>query len=120
MVGELAGKYAFSMAGYMGADIVHCHTLESPIANIPTVYTLHGPATEATVSKCAELSGNKNNYFTPISNRQKELYANISGNVNFTDTVYNCVDTKSVEWKKVKVYNCYEIMSIFSAISVWL
>jgi len=101
-MGELSSKYAFSMAGYMGADIIHCHMLEEPITDIPTVYTLHGPATEATVAKCAELSKNERAYFTPISNRQKELYVGINKKINFTDTVYNCVDTKSLEWKKIK------------------
>lgn len=102
-VGELAGKYALSMAGYEKVDIIHDHMLSTPIAaDIPVVHTLHGPANEATVKRCAELSEDKRNSFVAISNRQKELYLTLNDKINFASTVYNCVNVKALEWKKKK------------------
>ena len=62
-VGELANKYAFSAAGCEKVDIIHCHTLVPPPVDMPTVFTLHGPANEPTVKACAELSKNPKNNF---------------------------------------------------------
>lgn len=101
-VGELADKYAFSMAAGEGADIVHCHTLGTPTVDIPTLYTLHGPANEATVMRCAELSKNPSNHFVSISDRQKELYLALNDKINFAATVHNSVNTKAIEWKRTK------------------
>jgi len=101
-VGELASKFAYAMAGYLGADIIHDHTLFNSSVNIPTVHTLHGPATEGAVKQCVELSEFEKNTFTAISNRQKELYLTINSRINFTDTVYNSVDIKTIEWSRKK------------------
>jgi len=101
-VGELSAKYALAMSGYEQVDIIHNHTLVGPIADIPMVYTLHGPANEATVERCVELSGNKKNNFVSISERQKELHLTLNKNINFAGNVYNCVDSKALEWKKKK------------------
>lgn len=101
-VGELSAKYAYAMAGYEKVDIIHDHTLKQPPINIPTVHTLHGPANEAVVELCVELSKNLQNNFISVSNRQKELFLTLNSKINFTDTVYNCVDTKVIEWKKDK------------------
>ncbi|MFH1753279.1 MAG: glycosyltransferase family 4 protein [Candidatus Omnitrophota bacterium] len=101
-VGELANKYAFSMAGCEGVDIIHCHTLARPNVNVPTVYTLHGPANEPTVETCVEMSKNPNNHFVTISDRQRDLHLVLDKNINFAGTVHNCVDVKKIEWKKDK------------------
>lgn len=101
-VGELANKYSFSMAGYEKVDIIHCHTLVSPSVDIPTVFTLHGPANEPTVTACVEFSKNPKNSFVAISERQKELHLTLNKDINFAGTVYNCVNAKAIEWKKKK------------------
>jgi len=101
-IGELANKYSFSMAGYEKVDIIHCHTLISPPVDIPTVFTLHGPANEPTVQACTEFSKNTKNSFVAISERQKNLHLTLNPNINFAGTVYNCVNAKVIEWKKKK------------------
>ena len=47
-VGELASKYAYAMASYEKADIIHNHMLSKSPANadIPVIHTLHGPPTK--------------------------------------------------------------------------
>ncbi len=101
-VGELANKYAFSMAAYEGVDIIHCHTLQTPNVDVPTVFTLHGPANESTVETCSELSKNPKNSFVTISDRQKVLHLALNENINFVGTIHNCVNIKGLEWKKEK------------------
>lgn len=101
-VGELANKYSFSMSGYEKADIIHCHTLVPPSVDMPTVFTLHGPANEPTVKACEEFSKNPKNSFVAISNRQRELHLSLNQNINFSGTVHNCVNAKAIEWKKKK------------------
>lgn len=101
-VGELANKYAFSMAGYEKVNIIHCHTMVPPSVDIPTVFTLHGPANEPTVKACARFSKSPKTSFVAISNRQKELYLALNKNINFAGTVHNCVNAKIIEWKKKK------------------
>ncbi len=99
---ELAAKYAYAMAGYEKMDIIHDHTLFDSRVKIPRVHTLHGPANEVMVKRCAELSEKGNNYFAPISNRQKELYLTLNSKINFTDTVYNSIDVKAIDWSEKK------------------
>ncbi|UCB56461.1 MAG: glycosyltransferase family 4 protein [Candidatus Omnitrophota bacterium] len=101
-VTELIAKYAFSRAGYEGVDIIHCHTMDIPLADIPVIYTIHGPANEPSVVRCEELSKNPKNNFVSISKRQKELYLMLNKNIRFADTVYNCINAKPIEWKKKK------------------
>jgi glycosyltransferase involved in cell wall biosynthesis len=101
-VAELASKYAYAMAGYEKADIIHDHTLGLSHVSIPTVYTLHGPANEESVIRCSELSKVPQKYFVAISNRQRENYLTVHTKINFIDTVYNSVNVKSIEWKDKK------------------
>ena len=103
-VGELASKYAYAMAAYKKADIIHNHVLsQSPVnIDIPIVHTLHGPANEATIKKCVELSKFSNHHFVTISNKQKKNYATISSRVNFIGTVHNSIDVKSIKWNAKK------------------
>ncbi|MBN1871497.1 MAG: glycosyltransferase family 4 protein [Candidatus Omnitrophica bacterium] len=102
VVGEIAAKYAYAMAGYERVDIIHDHTLAPPKVDIPVVHTLHGPANEATVELCAKFSEDPRNNFAAISNRQRELYLRLNSKINFADTVHNCVDLNFIEWKKKK------------------
>jgi hypothetical protein len=90
------------MAGYEKVDIIHCHTLIQPTVDIPTLFTLHGPANEATITECVLLSKSPAVGFVSISDRQKELYLSLDKNINFIDTVHNCVQTKIIEWKRKK------------------
>lgn len=101
-VGELANKYSFAKAGQEKVDIIHCHTLVPPPVDVPTVFTLHGPANDPTVKACEEFSKNPKNSFVAISERQKELHLALNKNINFGGTVYNCVNAKAIEWKKKK------------------
>ncbi len=104
LVGELAGKYAHAMAAYEKADIIHNHML-SPLPrniNIPVIHTLHGPANEATIKKCAEFSEHPNNYFVAISNKQKENYITLNSNINFIGSVHNSINVRSLEWSADK------------------
>ena len=103
-VGELAGKYAYAMAAYEKADIIHNHMLSPPPGNIdiPIVHTLHGPANEATIKKCVEFSKYPNNYFVAISNKQKENHVTLNSNINFTGTVHNSIDVRSIGWNANK------------------
>jgi hypothetical protein len=101
-VGELGNKYSFSMCGYENVDIIHCHTLTPPPVDIPTVFTLHGPANEPTVKACSEFSRNPKVSFIAISERQKELHLTLNKDINFSGTVYNCVNAKAIEWKRKK------------------
>ncbi|MBN1871846.1 MAG: glycosyltransferase family 4 protein [Candidatus Omnitrophica bacterium] len=102
VVGELAAKYAFNRAGYEGVDIIHCHMLDIPDVDIPCVYTLHGPANEATVLRCVELSKDPKNGFVSISKRQQQLHTVLSDKINFIGNAYNCINAKTIEWKKKK------------------
>ena len=103
-VGELAGKYAYAMAAYEKADIIHNHMLSQLPANIdiPVVHTLHGPANEATIKKCVEFSKGSNHHFVAISNKQKKNYTTLNNNINFIDTVHNSIDVKSISWNTNK------------------
>jgi len=96
-VAELGTKYAYAMAGYEKVDIIHDHTLAQSQVNIPTVHTLHGPANEATVMRCVELSEDPKNHFVAISNRQKELHLILNSKINFMETVYNAVDINAIQ-----------------------
>lgn len=101
-VSELVSKYAYAMAGYEGVDIIHDHTLSLSRVSIPSVHTLHGPATEATVKRCVELSQDPKNSFVSISDRQRELYLKINSSINFAATVHNCVNTLQVPYREEK------------------
>jgi len=103
-VGELAGKYAHAMAAYERVDIIHNHMLSRRPVNIdiPVVHTLHGPANEATIKKCVELSKDPNHNFVAISNKQKENHCILSNNINFIGTVHNSIDVKSIDWSAKK------------------
>jgi len=103
-VGELASKYAYAMAAYEKADIIHSHTLFHPPGNIhiPIIHTLHGPANEGTIKKCVEFSKYPNHYFVAISNKQKENYITLNTNINFVGTVHNSIDVKSLGWNASK------------------
>ena len=102
LVAELSAKYAYAMAACEGVDIIHDHTLSYPVVDIPTVHTLHGPATEGSVKRCVDLSTNRINNFVAISAKQQQLYHKINSGINFVDTVHNCVDVDRIEWKKDK------------------
>jgi len=104
LVGELASKYAYAMAAYEKADMVHNHTLSQSPGNIdiPIVHTLHGPANEGTIKKCVEFSKYPNHHFVAISNRQRENYITLNSNINFIDTVHNSIDVKSIGWNANK------------------
>jgi glycosyltransferase involved in cell wall biosynthesis len=105
-VAELSSKYAYAMAGYEKADIIHDHTLAIPGVNVPIV-SLHGPANEATVKRCEEISKNPHNFFVTISNRQKENYEVYKRKINFLSTVYNSIDVKKVGWRDKKEDFCF-------------
>ncbi len=98
LASELCGKYAYSMSAYMGADIIHDHTLSTNITHLPAVHTLHGPGTEGAVDRCTELTKNPNNYFVSISNRQRKIYLTLSKKIRFTETVYNSIDIHKTKW----------------------
>ncbi|MFH1753871.1 MAG: glycosyltransferase, partial [Candidatus Omnitrophota bacterium] len=102
IVGGLIAKYAFARAGYEGVDIIHCHTLDIPEVDIPCVYTLHGPANEGAILRCAELSENPKNGFVSISKRQQQLHTALNDKINFLGNAYNCINAKVIEWKKKK------------------
>ncbi len=102
LVSELTAKYAFAQAAYEKVDIIHSHLMDSPNVDIPTVYTLHGPANEFSIGRCVEISENEKNSFVSISKRQQELYLDLDKNVRFSGNVYNCMDVKAFEWKKKK------------------
>ncbi|MFC2061584.1 glycosyltransferase family 4 protein [Elusimicrobiota bacterium] len=102
LVGELSSKYAYARAGYEKVDIIHDHKLAEYSIDIPVVHTLHGPANEMTVKKCVDISRDPKSCFVPISNRQKELYLELDGNINFASTVYNSVEVNKIEWCKDK------------------
>ena len=102
LVSELSCKYAFSRAAYEKVDVIHVHMLDKSFVDLPTLYTLHGPPNDMSVATCADISRESNNYFSAISNRQKELYLEIDSDINFADTVYNCVDVKTMKWKRTK------------------
>ncbi len=99
---ELGTKYAYGMAGYRGADIIHDHTLSNNITSIPSIHTLHGPGTEGAVKKCAEISRNPLNHFITISGRQQEIYRTLSRDINFAGTVYNSIDVNRTSWSETK------------------
>lgn len=99
---ELGAKYAQSMSAYLGADIIHDHTLSNSVIDFPAVHTLHGPGTEGSVKQCVKLSKNPNNHFVSISKRQQEMYLTISKDINFAGTVYNSIDTAKISWTKDK------------------
>jgi len=102
LVAELSSKYGSAMAACEGVDIIHDHTLSFPVVDIPTVHTLHGPATEGSVKRCVDLSKNKINNFVSISEKQRILYNKIHSGINFVSTVHNCVDVNQIELKKDK------------------
>ncbi len=102
LVSELSYKYAFSRAGFENVDVVHAHMLDKSFVDIPTLYTLHGPANELSIPMCEDISRLPQNHFSAISNRQKELYLEGDKEISFTDTVYNCVDTKAFDWQRNK------------------
>ncbi len=99
---ELGAKYAYCRSALNGADIIHDHTLSDNITALPSVHTLHGPGTEATVNKCVEISKNKLNHFVSISDRQKEIYLTHSKKINFSGTVHNSIDVDKLKWQKKK------------------
>jgi len=102
LASELTSKFAFAQAAYEKVDIIHSHSMDAPDVNVPTVYTLHGPANEDSVNKCEELSRNPGNSFVSISRRQQELFLGMNKNIRFSGNVHNCINAKSVEWKKKK------------------
>ncbi|MBL7157571.1 MAG: glycosyltransferase family 4 protein [Candidatus Omnitrophica bacterium] len=104
LVGELAGKYAYSMAAYEKVDIIHSHTILRAPENIdvPIVHTLHGPANEVTIKKCVEFSKYPNNYFVAISNKQRANHTTLSNNINFIGTIHNSINVKSISWSAKK------------------
>ena len=104
LVGELAGKYAHAMAAYEKVDIIHNHMLSRPPVDIdiPVVHTLHGPANEATIKKCVELSQYPSHYFVAISNKQKSNHITLSSNINFIGAVHNSIDVRSIGWNADK------------------
>jgi len=102
IAGELSAKFAYSMAGFLGADIIHDHTLSINVTGMPAVHTLHGPGTEGSVKKCVELSKNPVNSFVSISDRQREIYLTLSREINFAGTVYNSIDVKKTDWSSEK------------------
>lgn len=78
---------AFARAAVEGVDLVHDHTLHHSEVALPTVRTLHGPATPETVRTCEMLSHNgQPNYFVAISRRQRDLFG---PRVAFVGVVYN-------------------------------
>ncbi|MGM0567638.1 MAG: glycosyltransferase, partial [Elusimicrobiota bacterium] len=99
---ELGAKYAYCRSALEGADIIHDHTLSANVTKLPSVHTLHGPGTEATVDKCVELSRNPLNNFVSISNRQKEIYCTRSKKINFISTVHNSIDIRKLKMQKEK------------------
>ncbi|MFH1504951.1 MAG: glycosyltransferase family 4 protein [Candidatus Omnitrophota bacterium] len=103
-VGELVSKYAYAMAAYEKADIIHNHMLSLPPENIntPVIHTLHGPANEATIKKCVEFSKYPNHYFAAISGKQKESYTTLSSKINFAGMVHNSIDVKAIDWNSNK------------------
>lgn len=101
-VAELAGKYAYALGAYQGADIIHDHTLINSVVDVPSVHTLHGPAVESLVSRAVQLSKNRNNHFVSISYRQQELYKDVDDKINFAGTVHNSVDATKIEWTEKK------------------
>jgi len=103
-IGELASKYAYAMAAYERADIIHNHTLSQFPAdiNIPVIHTLHGPANEATIQKCVEFSKHPNHYFAAISDKQKKNYITLNSSVNFIGTVHNAINVKTIDWSADK------------------
>jgi len=102
LASELTAKYAFAQAAYEKVDIIHSHLMDFPNVDIPTVYTLHGPANDDSVGRCAALSKDPGNSFVSISNRQQELFLKMDKSIRFSGNVYNCTDAKSFEWKKKK------------------
>jgi glycosyltransferase involved in cell wall biosynthesis len=99
---ELSAKFAYSMGAYLGAEIIHDHTLSNNFIDKPAVYTLHGPATEGAVDMCVKLSGNPVNGFVSISGRQPEMFLTLSKNINFAGTVHNSVDIQKIGWDENK------------------
>jgi glycosyltransferase involved in cell wall biosynthesis len=99
---ELSSKYAHSMAAYMEADIIHNHTLSNNIVSLPSIHTLHGPATEGSIKKCISLLQKSNNHFVSISKRQQEMYKTTGKDIRFAGNVYNSVDTKKIQWNSEK------------------
>ncbi|MFC2091523.1 glycosyltransferase family 4 protein [Elusimicrobiota bacterium] len=106
---ELSSKYAYTMAAFENVDLVHDHTLSVAPVNIPTVHTLHGPATDRAVAKCLKFSKNQFNSFIFISQRQKELYERLNkeqyksaATINTAGVVHNSIDVKNIKWTKEK------------------
>jgi glycosyltransferase involved in cell wall biosynthesis len=99
---ELCSKYAHAMSAHLDVDIIHNHTLSKNHVEIPSIHTLHGPATEGSVNKCIKLSKSENNHFVSISKKQKDMYNTISRDINFAGNVYNSIDIKQIEWNKEK------------------
>ncbi|MFH1782094.1 MAG: glycosyltransferase family 4 protein [Candidatus Omnitrophota bacterium] len=103
-VGELASKYAYSMAAYEKVDIIHNHVLTTPPVDIdiPVVHTLHGPANEATIKKCVEFSKSSYHHFVAISDKQRKNYMTLNSHINFIDTVHNSIDVGAIDWNSDK------------------
>jgi len=102
LMGELGTKYAYAIAHYEGADVIHDHTLALSRVKLPTLHTLHGPSNELTVKRCVELSHDPKNNFVSISDRQRETYLKLNHNINFVGTVHNSVDAHKLEWTDKK------------------
>ncbi|MFH1479484.1 MAG: glycosyltransferase family 4 protein [Candidatus Omnitrophota bacterium] len=103
-VGELASKYTYSMAAHEKVDIIHNHMLSKRPSNIeiPVIHTLHGPANEATINKCVELSKDKSHYFVSISENQKKNHLMLNSHINFIGTVHNSIDVNAVDCSEIK------------------
>ncbi|MBN2407776.1 MAG: glycosyltransferase family 4 protein [Elusimicrobia bacterium] len=106
LVGELSEKYAFAYSEKEKVDVIHNQALTVYETDIPTVHTLHGPATDITTARCALLSKEYGRKFIFISERQKELYLNLNKDIDVLGVIHNSVDVASIKYTAEKEDFC--------------
>jgi glycosyltransferase involved in cell wall biosynthesis len=95
-----ASRRAYRAALELGADLVHDHTDYAPRGAypLPVVRTVHGPATEAAVTRYRAMS-RRGDRFVAISRRQRDLYGAAAAarwgageHLGFADVIHNPLD----------------------------
>jgi glycosyltransferase involved in cell wall biosynthesis len=95
-----ASRVAYRAALELDADLVHDHTDYAPRGTypLPVVRTIHGPATEAAVTRYRAMS-RRGDRFVAISRRQRDLFAAAAASrwgqgkhIEFADVIYNPLD----------------------------
>ena len=95
-----ASRLAYRAAVDLRADLIHDHTDYAPRGSypLPIVRTVHGPTTEAAVTRYRAMS-RRGDRFVAISRRQRDLFLRAAAatwgpgdHINFVEVIHNPVD----------------------------